>query len=185
MIENSLELGIIALYDDNLVNLFSINSISKQLGRKYPYINKKVTSLLKQGILKKIVIGKSYMCSLNFDNDKTILLLQMLELQKKARLDTGKIDRFIGQTRLRMTLHCVLEFDRRLVFVVENLGDRRELQREFKNCTVVDKKEFLGLIADEKRLFTGHTVIYGAERFFELLKIELDELKRIHSPLSY
>ena len=186
MIEKKLENDIIALYDSNLVNLFSINQISKKLNKKYPYINKKVTELLKRGILNKIVIGKSYLCSLNFNNEKTILLLNMHELQKKSRLtDIKKIEQFIDETRLRITVHSVISYRKNLVFVVENISDRREIQRKFRNCVVVDKKEFLDLLVEESQLFANHVVIYGVERFFELLKLELDELKRLYSPLKY
>jgi len=185
MIENKLELEIISLYDSNLLNLLSIKQIAKKLNKKYPYINKKVTELLKEGILKKIVVGKSYLCSLNFENNETVLLLSLLEFQKKRRLDVAEIEEWIKQNMLRMTTHCVVYHKNKHVFVVENLRDRRELQKVFKDCVVVDKREFLDLLCEEQELFTKHTVIYGVQRFFELLTTELDELKRIHSPLKY
>jgi len=185
MIENKLEKDIISLYDNNLVNLFSINQIANKLGKKYPYINKKVNELLDQKILNKIVVGKSYLCSLNFENDKTIILLSLLELNKKKRQSFENFENFVNKTRLEITIHCIIKFNNRILFVVEDLRDRRKIEREFKGTLVVDKREFLDLLGDEKQLFINHTVIYGREKFFELLKLELDELKRLYSPLNY
>ena len=65
------------------------------------------------------------------------------------------------------------------------MHDRRKIQREFSDCLIVDKKEFLDLLTEEKKLFTNHTILYGTEKFFELLKFELNELKRLYSPLKY
>jgi hypothetical protein len=180
-----LEEKIIALYDSNLVNLFSINQIARALNKTYPFVNKKVTELLDRSILKKTVVGKSHLCSLNFENEATIHLLLAHQLQKKRRMQTEAIERFIRARRLSMTIHCVVRHGDKLLFVVENLKDRREIAREFPTAEVCDKKEFLDYLIDDKDIFRDHVVIYGAERFFELLMMDLSELKKTHSPLTY
>jgi hydrogenase maturation factor HypF (carbamoyltransferase family) len=181
-----LEQQIIALYSDNLVNLYSINQIAKKLQKTYPFINKKVTQLLELRILNKIVIGKSYLCSLNFDNEKTILYLALRELEKKRTAsETGSLATFLDANRLSLSIQLVVKYNGKMLFVVENLKDRREIQRAFPTADVCDKKEFLDLLVDDAKLFTNHTILYGAERFYELLKIDLPELKRLHSPLRY
>ncbi len=185
MIGNKLEMDIIRLYDSNLVNLFSINQIASKLGKKYPYINKKVTEMLEQGVLNKIVVGKSYLCSLNLDNELTVIMLSLIEMSKKKKTRQDKVESFIERTRLSMTIHCVVQYGKKLLFVVEDLKDRRKIEREFPGSTVADKAELLDMLGTEKDLYSGHSVLYGRERFFELLKIELDELKRQHSPLKY
>ncbi|MBT3408935.1 hypothetical protein HN415_09750 [Candidatus Woesearchaeota archaeon] len=185
MAKNQLEKDIISLYDSNLVNLFSINQIATKLKKKYPYINKKVTDLINNKILNKIIVGKSYLCSLNFNNPETILLLSLQELKKKKTISTENINNFIEKNQLNITIHSIIKYNSKLLFVIENLSDRRKIQREFIDCLVADKKEFLDLLSEEKKLFTNHTILYGAEKFFELLKIELNELKRLYSPLNY
>lgn len=181
-----LEQQIIALYSDNLVNLFSINQIAKHLQKTYPFINKKVTQLLELRILNKIIIGKSYLCSLNFDNEKTVLLLAMQELEKKRALpETGAVATFLNENRLSLSIQLAVKYNGKTLFVVENIKDRREIQRVFPDAEVCDRKEFLDLLLDEPKLFTSHIILYGAERFYELLKIDLPELKRLHSPLRY
>jgi hypothetical protein len=181
-----LEEQIIALYDSNLVNLYSINGIAKALKKTYPFINKKVTELLDRGILRKTVIGKSYLCSLNFDNKRTVHMLAALEIRKRPQ-DTGieRIERFIASRTLTMTIHCVVKHGERYLFVVENLRDRREIQRELSDAEVCDKKEFLDILIDDQKIYSEHTVVYGAERFYELLTLDLPELKKVHSPFRY
>ncbi len=185
MIENKLEMDIIRLYDNNLVNLFSINQIASMLGKKYPYVNRKVTEMLEEGILNKTVVGKSYLCSLNFTNERTIIMLSLMEASKKKPASWQKAAAFIEKTRLSMTTHCVVSYGDRLLFVIEDLRDRRKVEREIPGAVVADKGEFLDMLGAEKELFIAHAVLYGKERFFELLTLELDELKKRHSPLKY
>jgi len=183
---NQLEQDIISLYDDNLVNLFSINQIAHKLGKKYPYINKKVNQLIKQNILNKTVIGKSYLCSLNFENHKTVLMLCMRQYLKTSKEKAAaEVNRFIDEQKMDLSIHCVVSYNNHILFVVEDLRDRRKITRRIKRARVVGKQEFLDLLDEEEAVFRKHAVIYGAERFFELLRIELDELKRLYSPLRY
>jgi hypothetical protein len=105
MAKNTLESEILRLYADNLVNLFSINQIAKKLSRKYPYINKKVGMLISSGILKKIVVGRSHLCSLNLDNPKTVLALAMAELElQKSIPELRRIKQGIAKLRHDTTL---------------------------------------------------------------------------------
>jgi len=186
MIENKLEMDIIGLYDSNLVNLFSINQIAHFLGKKYPYINKKVTDLLNEGILRKTVVGKSYLCSLNMENEKTILLLCLQELKKKQKArQLQKVEDFVKNNQMDITIHCILKYNSKLLFVIENIRDRRKITRSFPDAVVADKTEFLDILSEEPKIFKSRTVLYGAERFYELLSLELDELKKLYSPLRY
>jgi len=186
MTENKLEQDIIKLYDSNLVSVFSINQISKKLNKKYPYINKKINDLLKHKIMSKIVIGKSHLCGLNFFNDKTHLLLSLNEINKKSKVkQTDAVTAFINRSFSDMCIHSVIFFDNTLVFVVDDLKQRRTIEKKFPESIIVDKEELIDLIIENKQLYSNHTVIYGNERFFELIKHNLDEIKRCYSPLRY
>lgn len=183
--DNKLEQQIIALYNPNLVDLFSINKIATKLKKTYPYVNKKVTELLQRGILKKTIVGKSYLCSLNFENDETLLYLSMNELQKKKAVDAAELDSFAKENMLTLSIQCIVKSKNRLIFVIDDLKDRREIERRFEKAVIVDRKEFADMLIDEPELFKEHTVIEGRESFFRLLRTVLDELKKKHSPLSY
>ncbi|TAL51759.1 MAG: hypothetical protein EPN86_06035, partial [Nanoarchaeota archaeon] len=82
MIGNQLELSIIGLYSDDLTSGFTILQISKLLKKAYPYINRKVNEFISEGILKKTVVGKSYLCHLNIENNQTTILLTLIQLKK-------------------------------------------------------------------------------------------------------
>jgi hypothetical protein len=185
MVENKLEQQIIQLYDTNLVNLFSINQISKLLKKKYPYINKKVSELIDREIIKKIVVGRSYLCSLNLENPKTLILLALNEMEKKKPTNTWEIIRYVELNKLSLTILTIIESNKKLFFVVDDIRDRRPIQRQFTDVDVIDKQGLLDMLSDNKELFTNHTIIYGYENFFNLMRIELNELKRQHSPLKY
>jgi len=86
MIGNKLEQSIISVFQENLSETFSINSVSKILKKSYPNINKKSNFLLKEGILGKITIGNSYQCFLNLNNDKAKIYIAINELNKRDSL---------------------------------------------------------------------------------------------------
>jgi len=185
MVTGKLEKDIIRLYDRNIVNLFSINQIAKLLNKKYPYVNKKVSELIEQRILNRIIVGKSHLCSLNLNNEMTIQYLSLIEIEKREKSKTQQIDEFITQNLLSITIHCVIRSKNRLFFIIENIKDRRKIERAFDKAIVVDKTEFLDLISEDRDLFNDHLIIYGYHKFYELLELELDEVKKIHSPLRY
>lgn len=183
--ENKLALDIIGLYENNIVNLFSINQIASHLGKTYPYINKKVTKMLEEGILKKTVVGKSYLCSLNLENEQTLYMLGLLQsMKKKSFPQLNSVNRFIEKNMFEVTIHSIVKHKKTLVFIIDDLKDRRKIERTFETAKVIDREEFLDALADSS-IFSDHTVLYGFERFMELMKVELDELKRLYSPLRY
>ncbi len=201
MIANKLELDIIRLYDSNFVNLFSINQISRLLNKKYPYINKKVKGMIKEGILKKTIVGKSHLCSLNLKSRKAVLLMALNEIsklekgiknKKEARAGrkaineiADKISEFVNKNILMVNIFSVVVSDRRIVFIVDDKKKRRLIFSEFENAEVVEKDEFLDMLVYDESIIKNHIVVYGVENFFELVSIASDELKREYSPIKY
>ncbi len=184
MFENKLEQEIIGLYTENLVNLFSINEISKKLNKKYPYINKKVTQLINRGILKKIVVGRSYLCSLNLENEKTILLLTLCQINKKQS-NSNTLKEYIIKNNLESTIHSVVSYNNNLVVIVNSLRERKTILKEFPKAIIIHKTEFMDMLLETPELFRDHLVLYGYERFFELILVIKEELKTKYSPIQY
>jgi predicted nucleotidyltransferase len=77
-----LELKIIDLLAKNVERKFTINEIAKNLGEFYSFVHRIVNRLTKDGVIIKNKVGKSYICSLNLENEKTLTLLQLAEIEK-------------------------------------------------------------------------------------------------------
>ncbi|MFW6220494.1 MAG: hypothetical protein ACOC3X_02355 [Nanoarchaeota archaeon] len=190
MLKKNIENEIIGLYTNNLTNIFSINKISKLLKKKYPFVNKKVSFLINNKILNKIEIGKSYLCSLNLDDDKTLLFLTYNEIFKKELLKNSVIEKknienFLSKKALEYKIQSVFFSNDKLIFILDDLKYRRKIENEFSNLIIIDKNEFLDLLLENPIYFTDFVVFYGYEKFFELIKINFDELKNKYSPLKY
>ena len=194
MFENQLEQQIISLYDNNLKSLYSINHISKRLKKTYPYINRKVKSMICDRILNRRIIGRSYLCSLNFSNEKTIVLLTLYEINKKRMLEKRYGVDFSKITHLnesfRIHLGVVLLDDNCLLIVCDDAREKEGITRKMKcllkfKSKVVSREEFMKrLISNNGSLFTNHVVVYGYERFFEFIMQADKELSRIYSPFT-
>jgi predicted nucleotidyltransferase/predicted transcriptional regulator len=78
-----LELRIIDLLARNRERKFTINEIAKSLKGYYSFVHKTVNKLIEEGLILKEKAGKSYMCSINLENEKTIALMQLSEIEKK------------------------------------------------------------------------------------------------------
>ncbi len=132
MTGNILEQEIIEIYSTNISSSYSINQIATKLGKKYPYINKKVTLLLKNQIFKKIVVGRSHLCSLNLDNDETIYLLILNEIQKKKSFAKNNLTVCDYTTKIckasKFTL--AIKTHNKIIFVSEETDEKIKQQND-------------------------------------------------------
>lgn len=78
-----LELKIVDLLSRNRERKFTINEIAKSLKEYYSFVHRTVNRLIKDGVITKEKAGKSYLCSVNLENEKTIALIQLSEIEKK------------------------------------------------------------------------------------------------------
>lgn len=78
-----LELKIVDLLAKDVEKKSTINNIAKTLGEFYSLVHRTVDKLCKEGVIVKTKVGKSYICSLNLDNEKTFTLLTLSEIESK------------------------------------------------------------------------------------------------------
>ncbi|MFZ2970186.1 MAG: hypothetical protein WA063_03505, partial [Minisyncoccia bacterium] len=78
-----LELKIVDLLARNAEKRFVINEIAEALGEYYSFVHRTVGRLSKEGVIKKEKAGKSFLCSLNLENEKTLALIKLGEIEKK------------------------------------------------------------------------------------------------------
>lgn len=195
MIGNELEQEIISLYAKDISSLYSINQIAHRLGKKYPYINKKVTNLIKNQIFKKTIIGRSYLCSLNLENDETIYLLILNEIKKKKielelNPNLQRVLEYIGKAKRITNLHLVIKSKEKIIFVLPTAGEKeqfekavvKEVMKDYKT-EIQNQEEFLKELLKNKEMQEKHVILYGYEKYYEYIKEIEDQLKLKYSKL--
>lgn len=78
-----LELRIIDLLARNIDKKFTINEIAKATKGYYSFVHTTVNKLAKDGIIIKSKAGRAYLCSLNLDNEKTLTMIQLSEIERR------------------------------------------------------------------------------------------------------
>jgi len=195
VIGNELEQEIISLYTKDISSIYSINQIANRLGKKYPYINKKVNRLIKNKIFKKTIIGRSYLCSLNLKNDETIYLLILNEIRKKkAELTLNpqlqEVLDYIDKAKKVVSLQLVLKTKHRILFVLDKEEERQRFEKAIvkqamKNYKIEihTKQSFLKELLGDKGLQENHVILHGYEKYYEYIQEVEDELKLKYSKL--
>ncbi|MFC1648668.1 hypothetical protein ACFL1B_04385 [Nanoarchaeota archaeon] len=179
MAGNNLEQEIIALYNKDITALHSINQIAATLGKAYPYINKKATSLIKSRILNKTVIGRSHLCSINLASDEATWMLILNEIKARQRAEesdphlTELLSR-IQEVSKVVTIYSVVKIGKRLVFVLENIDDKAILEKsvsinsyKLECCT---KREFLEMLIQDEKLLKERVILFSYEYFYQCMK---------------
>jgi hypothetical protein len=195
VIGNELEQDIISLYSKDISSIYSINQIATKLGKKYPYINKKVSVLIKNNIFRKTIIGHSYLCSLNLKNEETIYLLILNEIRKKKAAlqkeeELQEIVDYVEKAKKILPIELVLKTDDKIFFVLENEEGKelfekamvKQAMKEYK-VKVQSKSSFLKELIEEKDILDHHVILLGYEKYYEYIRKVEDELKLRYSKL--
>ncbi len=197
MAGNSLEQDIIELYSTNPSSLYSINQIATKLGKKYPYINKKVSILIKENIFKKTIVGRSHLCSLNLSNDETINLLALNEIKRKKQHFDPKLSKNIRfleycyKLSKSTGLLAILKFKNTIYFVVETETNKETLEKTIVSqmlagfsFTILTKERFLSMLKESIEFQEEKTLIFGFEKYYQIIKEIEDELRIRYSKLT-
>jgi len=178
MLIGDVDREILELFSEDIAAFYSINQIAKRLGKKYPYLNKRVSSLLEQGILKKSVLGNTYLCSLNLASDSAIAMLSMVEIERreKAAARDRSLRQLIEQIKSekREGLVCAVISGSRLIYVCQERLSLPKLTG-FASSSV-DKAGFLDMLCSSG-VIKEHTILYGFEGYFRLVREVEKELR--------
>jgi DNA-binding Lrp family transcriptional regulator len=182
MLIGDVDREIIELFSENVAAFYSINQIAKRLGKKYPYVNKRVSSLLQQGVLRKSVLGNTYLCSVNLACDSAVALLSMVEIGKRdeAAAKSEALRKLVDGTKggkRGPDLICAMVCGKRLISVSSASQDKRTLLSLRGLVSVgVDKETFLKMLRSEG-VVRDHIILYGFERYFEMVCEVGEELR--------
>jgi hypothetical protein len=177
---NKLEQEIIGIFNRDITAILSINQISKKLNKAYPYINTKVNELIEERILNKIQVGRSYLCSIDLNNDKAILLLSLNDINKREKY-LGKIKKskdIIDEIRLikkEFKTYTILLQGKKLIFVLDHIHDKEAIKNKFNRIRkfeleFITKLEFQDKMLSDKSLLTDRVILYSPETYYELIQ---------------
>ena len=173
MVGNLLEQQIINLFNKDLTQIYSINFIAKNLNKAYPHINKKVNSLISEGIIKKSIFGRSYICSINLENDLALAYLSIDEInakeKKKKNVDKKtkeKIDEILS-----LSLSKNIIYSQGKIYVILDDAHKFALGRyKSDDVFLLNSEEFKKLILTQTSILKDHIIFQSYENYFQILR---------------
>lgn len=187
-VPKKLDMEVIALYDSNLADMFSINRIASLLKKAYPMINRHVNGMIQRGILKKTIVGRSHLCTLNLARDETLMLLSYLEISKKERVkkNISELASSLRELRRRRSIRTAILSGKKVIVVLDNVLEAdsiREVLAYDGPIAFVDRSTIKRQLIESKELFRDHVVLFGYELFFDMVQ-EIKEHLHKYNPLA-
>ena len=191
MIGNKLEQSIISVFQYNLSQTFSINELAKKLHKSYPMINQKSNFFLKEGILRKINIGRSYQCFLNLNNDKARILMSINEVNTRESFIEKNKDFQVVMEELSKTysnnrntdIITIIFTKSDIIFVLKELETK--LITSIQGSLLLPSKYKLSFfsidlfkedIINNYSLQKDHVILFNIEKYIEILSLINDRL---------
>ena len=176
MIGNKLEQEILGIYNRDITAVLSINQIAKKLNKAYPYINSKVNALIRQGVLKKVQVARSNLCSINLDSNKAIALLSLNEAIEREKL--------LSKTQFREFEHQIKDLSKnfkidtiffsksKVCFILDHIYDKEAIKNQLKQKKydlIFYTKEFFQKELLENKSLLDKIVLYSPDKYFEIV----------------
>ena len=191
-----LELKIVDLLARNTERKFTINEIANSLKEYYSFVHRTVNNLVKDDVITKEKAGKSYLCSINLGAEKTIELVNLSEIEKKNDFYNSNkelkiiLEDFVKSAESAITPISIVLFgsytkgtatkesDIDILLISKTKAGIDKITKEIYakygkelNAVVMTLEDFKRqkdktLI---KEVIKGHYVLYGAEKFVNLV----------------
>ncbi|MGV8150806.1 MAG: hypothetical protein ACP5NV_03710 [Candidatus Woesearchaeota archaeon] len=187
MIGNKLEQSIINVFQKHPTETFSINQVSKIIKKAYPHINRKSNYFLKEGILRKINIGKSYQCYLNIKSEKARLFMAANEINRlEENVAKNKNLRLAVEESIKIVdkypVECILYLRSNIIIVFKDGDLIAQFSDEILTHTLLKDyriqfwttKELQERYIEDAEMQAHHIVFANTDRFLRLLS-ELNE----------
>ncbi len=192
------ESRIINIYRKDLFRSYAIREIMKKLLKKsYSWTFSAVKKLHKKGIIRVEKKGKSNLCSINLNNNLTLIYLSLLEQldARLRRLPKENISKLLNAIPLAYfsfltagsyaSGKATKKSDLDVVVLVEDKSNTKEILTILKNKGelmipevhpyVFTKSEFLQMLLNDeenygKMIFRNRLIIFGAENYYLIIK---------------
>jgi len=168
------EQEILSAYGENPNAIYSINEISRRIGKAYPYVHKNVHALIARGVLKRYEVGRSHLCSLDLKNTHAILLLALNHAHKYDALPEHVKQRAQALVMYQEDIDVLLYHEIRdeLIIVTKN---------PLSHIPTITPKQLKQQLLEDETLYAHHTIIAGYEYFYSILATT--EITRRYHPL--
>lgn len=191
-----LELKIVNLLAKDIEKKFTINEIAKNINEYYSFVHRTVNKMVKDNVIIKNRVGKSYLCSLNIENEKTLALIQLSEIEKKNEFyNINKelkliLEDFIKSTESKIDIISIILFGSYVKGTATKESDI-DILLISKEKTGIDKivreiyakygKEINAIIMTPddfkkqkdktviREIINDHYIMYGVEKFVNLV----------------
>ena len=189
MFTDDLGVQVIGLFCPNYMDVLSINEIASRLGKKYPYVHKRVKGMISDGLLKVTLMGRSHLCSLDLSHPMVAYLLGFHHLQharKRFRhssllaMGSDIIERLpstqalvAGGTRLKNTT----------IYAVGSHGDGNFKHQGSQVLSITWDEMSRMLLDTSSSFYADHIVILGFDHLFRMIRANERELKLAYNPL--
>ncbi len=191
------EVKIIELFRTGLFKQYTIREIAKNINKKsYNWVFKAVGKLKELKIIKLEVKGNSNICSINLENNLTLIYLSLLEQAKiSEKLPLKNINILLGSIPVSYFTFIITgsyanekqtsKSDLDVLVIVENKEDVKKVFVVLKNkgelmipkahIFVFSKEEFFKMLLEKeenygKQAFRNNILLFGAENYYLILK---------------
>lgn len=169
---------IIELFRLNPFAELTLQEIMRSLGKKsYNWTYLAIQKLAKEDLLITRKVGKTIVARINLESEDAITELIYIErrLARKAEQNGIKETKAAQKTKEIQEIKKILPFS----IIIENeketiiIADNKQ-NLKFSGSRILSKEEFVELLTapndnTAKRLAKNHTILHGAEAYYELL----------------
>ncbi len=163
------DLDIIGLFLKDISISYSINQIAQELKKPYPFMHQKITALLESGVLKKTIIARSHLCSLDFSNDQTIALIMLASFHKKEQHLKN-----IGKETFKEICSLKDDENNRCIFLAgQNIyvlqNHLKFNTQNIKNLKIehINSDLFQELVLSDKKFIEKTVILHSYEKYFQ------------------
>jgi|SRR3989344_2897587 len=190
------ELRIMHLFRKNISASFTIREIMKRINTKsYNWTYNAVKDLEKEKIIILNKKGQSQLCTLNLEEQKTILYLSLLEELNALDKKLPNLKKIIDLTNIEVHTLIITgsyadntfteKSDMDLAVIIDKKEDRKWILNKLSNegslfipnlhPYVFTKDEFLEMLKNKelnygKEIIKKHLIIFGAQLYFKILR---------------
>ncbi|MCX6814651.1 MAG: nucleotidyltransferase domain-containing protein [Candidatus Aenigmarchaeota archaeon] len=192
------EMEIIDVFRKDVFRSYTMRELMKRTGRKtYTWTFNAVKKLVKMGILKIEIKGKSNICRIDIDSRLAVLYLSLLDELEAHSRKIPHLEELVYEIPVPFFTFLVggsyaegkhtKKSDLDVCMLVDDTADTKKITNMLENKLMIPrlhpfvfrKSEFLEMLLNKeanygKLLFRKHLIAFGAENYYLIIKEAMD-----------